>query len=254
MLASTSDAWPDGLGNENGLVGRNLMFHSSDWFAVWPKRRGSPSGFRKAIALRDLYMVDGKRLGSVQSTGLSAGYGNVLVYLYRWFDLSRFRRLRLVRPLLRIPAKIAALLFGNATIFAMIMEDVASPENRLLHDPDHPGRIRFRYNVSADMKQRTAFARRVVALRLKGFRKFWLQPDVMVDLGHPTGTCRFGSEPNTSVLDPDCRVHGLENLYVVDGSFMPSSGGANPSLTIAANALRVGEAIGRRLRTPALMA
>jgi choline dehydrogenase-like flavoprotein len=70
----------------------------------------------------------------------------------------------------------------------------------------------------------------------------------MVDLGHPSGTCRFGDDPATSVLDRNCRVHDLDNLYVVDGSFMPSSGGANPSLTIAANALRVAEAIGDRLR------
>jgi choline dehydrogenase-like flavoprotein len=71
----------------------------------------------------------------------------------------------------------------------------------------------------------------------------------MVDLGHPTGTCRFGTDPTKSVLDVNCRVHGLDNVYVVDGSFMPSSGGTNPSLTIAANALRVGEVIGEALRT-----
>jgi choline dehydrogenase-like flavoprotein len=98
------------------------------------------------------------------------------------------------------------------------------------------------------MKARTELARKLLKERLAGFRKYWLQPGVMVDLGHPTGTCRCGNDPATSVLDPTCRVHGVDNLYVVDGSFMPSSGGANPSLTIAANALRVGKAIGERLR------
>lgn len=248
MLTSTSKDWPKGVGNCNDLVGRNLMFHSSDWFAVWPVRKGSPVGYRKTIGFRDLYAKDGVRLGSVQSTGLSAGYGLVLVFLRSWFDRSIWRRLRFVRPFLRIPAKIASIIFGNATIFAMIMEDIADPENRLVLDQERPGRIRFVYRVSAEMSERTALARRAVREKLASFRKFWLQPDVMVDLGHPTGTCRFGTDSASSVLDPSCRVHCLDNLYVVDGSFMPTSGGTNPSLTIAANALRVGELIGRRLR------
>lgn len=248
MLASTSQAWPNGLGNRNGLVGRNLMFHSSDWFAVWPQRKGNTAGYRKTIGFRDFYAKDGKRLGSVQSTGLSADYGNVLLFLRSWFDRSAWRRLRFFRPFLRIPAKIASIMFGKATIFAMIMEDIGSFENRLVLDSKEPRRIRFDYVVSADMSSRTSLARHVVRDHLSSFRKFWLRPNVMVDLGHPTGTCRFGNDPGNSVLDDTCRVHGIDNLYVVDGSFMPSSGGTNPSLTIAANALRVGEAIGEKLK------
>jgi len=58
---------------------------------------------------------------------------------------------------------------------------------------------------------------------------------------HAVGTCRFGEDPSTSVLDPWCGVHGVGNLFVVDGSFMPSSAGVNPSLTIAAIGLRTGD-------------
>ena len=58
-------------------------------------------------------------------------------------------------------------------------------------------------------------------------------------LGHVCGTCRFGTDPKTSVLDPQNRTHEVDNLYVVDASFFPSSTGLNPSLTVAANALRV---------------
>jgi len=58
-------------------------------------------------------------------------------------------------------------------------------------------------------------------------------------LGHACGTCRFGTDPGTSVLNPWNRTHALDNLYVVDASFFPTSGGINPALTIAANALRV---------------
>ena len=65
----------------------------------------------------------------------------------------------------------------------------------------------------------------------------------IINVGHPLGTLRFGKDPTSSVLDPDCRAHDVENLYVADGSFMPTSMGVNPSLTIAANALRVADII-----------
>jgi choline dehydrogenase-like flavoprotein len=74
----------------------------------------------------------------------------------------------------------------------------------------------------------------------------------MHSLGHQVGTCKFGEDPATSVLDLNCRAHDLDNLYVVDGSFFVSSGAVNPTLTIIANALRVGDHLLERLgaRTP----
>lgn len=60
-------------------------------------------------------------------------------------------------------------------------------------------------------------------------------------VAHQAGTCRFGSDPGTSVLDVNCKAHELDNLYVVDTSFMPSIGAVNPGLTVMANAIRVGE-------------
>ncbi len=60
-------------------------------------------------------------------------------------------------------------------------------------------------------------------------------------VGHQCGTCNFGTDPATSVLDLNCRTHDVDNLYVVDGSFFPSSAAVNPTLTIIANALRVGD-------------
>jgi choline dehydrogenase-like flavoprotein len=65
---------------------------------------------------------------------------------------------------------------------------------------------------------------------------------------HQCGTCKFGADPAVSVLDLDCRAHELDNLYVTDASFFPSSGAVNPTLTIIANALRVADRIKRRLR------
>jgi len=63
------------------------------------------------------------------------------------------------------------------------------------------------------------------------------------------GTCKFGEDPKTSVLDKDCRTHDIHNLYVVDGSFFPSISGVNPALTIIANALRVGDHLKKQLGT-----
>ena len=67
-------------------------------------------------------------------------------------------------------------------------------------------------------------------------------------VGHQAGTCRFGTDPTTSVLDLDCKAHELDNLYVVDTSFFPSIGAVNPSLTAIANALRVGDHLIARLQ------
>ena len=64
---------------------------------------------------------------------------------------------------------------------------------------------------------------------------------------HQAGTCRFGTDPATSVLDENCKAHELDNLYVVDTSFMPSIGAVNPALTAMANAIRVGEHLQQRL-------
>ena len=70
----------------------------------------------------------------------------------------------------------------------------------------------------------------------------------LAGVAHQNGTIRFGRDPKTSALDPNCRAHEVDNLYVVDGSFFPSSGAVNPALTIIANALRVGDHLLERLR------
>jgi choline dehydrogenase-like flavoprotein len=67
-------------------------------------------------------------------------------------------------------------------------------------------------------------------------------------VAHQSGTCRFGGDPKTSVLDVNCKAHELDNLYVVDTSFFPSIGAVNPALTVMANALRVGDHLLQRLK------
>ena len=69
----------------------------------------------------------------------------------------------------------------------------------------------------------------------------------LAGVAHQNGTIRFGNDPKTSALDLNCKAHEVDNLYVVDGSFFPSSGAVNPALTIMANALRVGDHLRDRL-------
>jgi choline dehydrogenase-like flavoprotein len=67
-------------------------------------------------------------------------------------------------------------------------------------------------------------------------------------VAHQAGTCRFGTDPKSSVLDTNCKAHELDNLYVVDTSFFPSIGAVNPALTAMANAVRVGDHLIGRLK------
>ncbi len=69
----------------------------------------------------------------------------------------------------------------------------------------------------------------------------------LAGVAHQNGTIRFGRDPKTSALDVNCKAHEVDNLYVVDGSFFPSSAAVNPGLTIMANALRVGDHLIERM-------
>lgn len=247
LLASFNPRWPRGLANESGQVGRNLMFHATEMFAGWPMDKALTTGPRKTIGLRDFYRVDGERFGSFQSTGLDADYGAILHIMRDRFDRGILRGIKPLRALLRIPARVAAWLLGTATVFALLIEDRAHPDNRIVFDAADPGRIHIEYTIPDELRRRVAKVRRLVRRRLGLRHVLPLQAEVQLNLGHPCGTCRAGHDPATSVVDADCKAHGLDNLYVVDASFMPTSGGANPSLTIAANALRVAEAIRLRL-------
>jgi choline dehydrogenase-like flavoprotein len=215
--------------------------------AVWPSKPGSQAGPAKTIASRALYLRDGIRLGFFHSTGLSASYGNILMFLHQWFDRGPLRSIRLLKPFLRLPAMVAEKLFGSATILGLIIDDLPYPENRLELDAGDPSRVRIHYRFHDELRQRAAKGREAVRQMLHENRKFWLWPQAILNWGHPMGTCRFGDDPATSVLDRNCKAHELDNLYVVDTSFFPSSAAVNPALTAMANALRVGDHLCDRL-------
>ncbi|MBV1862918.1 MAG: GMC family oxidoreductase [Rhodobacteraceae bacterium] len=241
LLASTSKHWPKGLANNSGLVGCNLMFHVNEMFAIWPKRGQGFKGASKAIALRDFYFQGGQRFGVVQALGLDASYGEIVHYLNMMFDRSFLARLKPLRNLTRIPAFLAGKLFGSAKVFVGILEDMPYANNRVVLEPDNPSKISIQYRFENELLKRRRQFRRLIKRGFRGQRLAFLGIQPELNFGHPSGTLCFGNDPDRSVLNADCRAHGVKNLFAADASFMPTSMGINPSLTIAANALRVAD-------------
>jgi len=248
LLRSRNAFWPQGLANSSDQIGRNLMFHTSDIFALWaPRRLTRQARQRKSISVRDFYVYKGERLGYVQSMGLEAGRGEIAVYIKDQLRRHGVRNKLLLSLLAKAPSHIGALLFGGAGIFAAMTEDDPNPDNRIILDPNEPDGARFSYTITNDLRRRADQLRGEFSRSVRPWRMLRISTELEMNYGHPCGTCRFGEDPAVSVLDRDCRAHDLENLYVVDASFMPRSGAINPSLTIAANALRVAPKIADQL-------
>jgi choline dehydrogenase-like flavoprotein len=248
LLASrgSSDA---GLANSSGWVGRGLMFHMNEMFAVWPRREERFEGAARSISLRDLYVVNGQRLGLVQSLGVEASYGMIAQHLKTGFDRTAPTQLRKLRGFMNIPAFVGAKVLGNAKVLVGLLEDLPYAENRILIRPEAPDEFAFDYTISDELLQRRRLFRKEIKRAFAGRRLMLLRRTPELNFAHGCGTLRFGTDPKTSVFDADCKAHDLENLYLADASFFPTSTGVNPSLTIAANALRVADTLGTRLQT-----
>ncbi len=246
LLNSHSPAWPNGLANGSGLVGRNLMLHASDFVAVRPPRRRASRGASKTISLNDFYAAEGRKLGTFQSVGVDLSPWRIRTFLGEQWERAPAFWHRFVRPFLKLVSHASMLYFNNAAIFATIVEDLPYLDNRVIPDPGTPSGMRFEYRYTDELRERVRWFRRHLASAVRPIRIFVLSSDNNINYGHVCGTCRFGDDPATSVLDRNNRAHEVDNLYVVDASFFPSSSGTNPSLTISANALRVAGEIDRR--------
>lgn len=248
LLESASAAWPHGLANRSGQVGRNLMRHYVDLYVIRPKTPPGLQATWKEIAFNDFYLdPDEGKLGSVQDFGALPPIPHLLDVLTD--DVSqRFTPLaalavRSVRPVIRY---FLARRLAGTRILATLMEDLPYADNRV--GPAADGRIEVHYGLHPAERHRISRMRKKMKTLLKPYRPMLIKQAENNDrLAHACGTCRFGEDPSTSVLDAKNRAHDVDNLYVVDASFFPSSAGINPSLTIAANALRVAEVIGKAM-------
>jgi choline dehydrogenase-like flavoprotein len=246
LLNSASDHWPHGLANDSRLVGCNLMRHFIDLYAIPTRVRPNPADDIKELALDDWYTIGGTKFGTVQSFGHLPPATMIIATLEQQV---RATPMFWLVPLLAMtrPALCAVLdrLLSRRLILASIIEDLPYAENRvMLPMSPQEGRLLLHYRLHAHEEDRIRTFRRRLRKVLKPYRVLHLkEAENNLRLAHACGTCRFGHDPKDSVLDATNRAHGLSNLYIVDSSFFPSSAGTNPSLTIAANALRVAEYI-----------
>ena len=240
LLLSANDRHPNGLANGSDQVGRNYMFHNSSAVLAL-SRDENPTIFQKTLGLNDFYFGSDDfeyPLGNIQMVGKSQapmfrGEKPGETKLAPQWTLERVAR--------------------HAVDFWLSTEDLPRPENRVTVDRD--GKLTLSYTATNDeSKKRLHEKLKTMLGRLRMepdhlFHRFaYMSNDIPVaGVAHQAGTCRFGTDRATSVLDADCRAHELDNLYVADTSVFPSIGAVNPALTAMANALRVGDRVLERL-------
>jgi len=237
LLRSASDKHPTGLANSSDQVGRNYMTHQNGCFLAVTENP-NPSQFQKYFGLTDFYRDGGEGapplpLGTVQLMG-KPDPGTI-----QWLRGDKLPGV----PLEEIAAR---------TIdFFITAEDLPDPDNRITLRADGAIKVSYTHNnTEAYDRLHSKLEHLLTQAELRHGRKapvFLASRLGVSGVSHQNGTLRFGYNPATSVLDLNCKAHDLDNLYVVDGSFFPSSSAVNPSLTIMANALRVGGHLLHRL-------
>lgn len=229
LLKSASDKHPNGLGNSSGLVGARYMAHLATMMQSFHPGRVNHDVFQKTVAINDFYLPGPGRkypLGQIQSQGRTHG---VMVYT--------------VAPFL--PLSMCDAWVARGVDWLAMSEDLPSTDNRVTVDAQ--GRIVLRYEPNNVRAHRQLVRETKRIMRQLGFWVTMTYNHGNRNTTHQCGTLVFGTDPRTSVLDPFCRAHDLENLYVVDASFFPSSAAVNPALTIIAQALRVADHLRPRL-------
>lgn len=236
LLRSANDRHPNGLANSSGVVGRHYMGHVNSVLLAISKTP-NPTVFQKTLAVNDFYFGDDEFpypmghisfVGKFDAVTLSAGAPAI------------------------VPGMTLDVIAKHSLDFWLTSEDLPDPDNRVTLD--RSGNIVLSYTPNND-----AGHKRLIR-KLEGFLQHLdMHPHLvprnlfvgnripLAGVAHQNGTVRFGRDPRTSALDVNCRAHDVDNLYVVDSSFFPSSGAVNPALTIMANALRVGDHLLARL-------
>ena len=240
FLRSANPAHPNGLANGSDQVGRNYMRHvNSVMLAV--SRRTNETIFQKTLASTDFYFGTPDwphPMGFIQMCGKLHAVQVQANSIPSWLPV-----------LPDLPFETMA---RHAIDFWLTSEDLPDPGNRVTLDRDGTVRLALTDTNLAAHERLQSELRRVmdasVGSKAIVDRYVYLAKMIGVDgVSHQAGTMRFGPDPKTCVLDRDCRTHELDNLYVTDSSCFPSVGAINPTLTIVANALRVGDRIRERL-------
>lgn len=232
FLRSANNHHPNGLANSSGMVGRNLMLHHNGCLVGFGVKNND-SRFQKSFGIADYYFgaEDSEfPLGEIQLMGRNDP--DTMMWLAEKIA----------------PGKSYAELVPETIDFWLTAEDLPVPENRVVLTSGGQIKVHYRktnFEAYERLKQKLIdIFRRLgdIDEQYKGIQ--WNGYDLDISgMSHQNGTLRFGNDPTNSVLDIHCKTHELDNLFVVDASFFPSCGAFNPSLTIAANAIRVADHI-----------
>jgi choline dehydrogenase-like flavoprotein len=225
LLRSANDAHRDGLANSSGMVGRRYMAHLATMMQGFHPLRKNDIVFQKTVAINDYYLRGPETqfpLGQIQSQGRT--HGVMAQTVVPWVPLGAYEWW-----------------VSRGVDWLVMSEDLPRPENRVTVDAG--GQIRLHYEPNNLQAHRELVKETTRILHRLGYWKVMKHSHHSKNTTHQCGTLAFGHDPRTSVLDQWCRTHDLENLFVVDASFFPSSAAVNPGLTIVAQALRVADHI-----------
>jgi choline dehydrogenase-like flavoprotein len=234
LLNSASDAHPHGLANGSDQVGRNYMFHNCKAVVALAKERND-TVFQKTLGINDFYFATKDYqwpMGNIQMIGKSNA------------EAMRGEKPKVTKL---SPEWTLSDVAKHAVDFWLTTEDLPAADNRVTTDRD--GQVHLAYSATNDEEADRLYGELKQILNHTGMaehhvlgKNFYMDMSIpLAGCAHQAGTCRFGTDPATSVLDVNCKAHELDNLYVVDTSFFPSIGAVNPALTAMANAIRVGE-------------
>lgn len=244
LLRSANDKHPRGLANSSDVVGRHYMGHVNSVLMAISKCP-NPTTFQKTLALNDFYFG---------STEWSYPMGHI-----SFVGKLDGETLKAGAPAVA-PGWTLDLMAKHSLDFWLTSEDLPDPSNRVTLNRD--GKIVLSYTPNNEESHRRLIAKLEDLMKKQSrcpthgdqchqgiFARnlFVGQRIPLAGVAHQNGTIRFGRDPKTSALDVHCKAHDLDNLYVVDGSFFPSSGAVNPALTIMANALRVADHLRERV-------
>jgi choline dehydrogenase-like flavoprotein len=232
LLRSSNDQHPSGLANSSGQVGRNFMKHNCG-VIIGITDKANPTVFAKTLGVNDFYWGEPDfpyPMGQIQLSG-------------------KVNRDMLANDVpLKIDADVSPEHAARHSVDWWLMgEDLPDPNNRVRLKGD---KISLEYTDNNTESFDRLVHRWIGVLKSIDTHpnsRYYRSNFPLRWVAHQCGTCRFGTDPNTSVLNPTCRTHDIDNLYVVDGSFFPSNLGSNPTLTIVANALRVGDLLLARM-------
>ncbi|MEO9131328.1 MAG: GMC family oxidoreductase [Sphingomonas sp.] len=239
LLRSANEQHPNGLANGSDQVGRNYMRHEMS-IVMAVMKNVNETVFQKTLALSDFYFGSDDweyPLGLIQMCATSHTEqikGEELPGWLEWLPDMPFEQLA-----------------RHSMDFWLQSEDLPHPDNRVYYEGDNVHLDLVATNLDALTRLKSKLKEVLSQIGWPAIlleRSLYLGKDVpLAGTAHQAGTCRFGTDPTTSVLNLDCRAHEVENLYVTDASFFPSIGAVNPTLTIIANALRVADIIKDRL-------